>query len=283
MQRHYAIFVLIASCASALLAGFDTSPSTVVETLFNGKDLTGWDVYIGAPYDTVQKKFAGNRLGLNNDPDKVFTVTTVDGDPAIRISGERFGGISTKTEYRNYHLRLQFKWGELKWHPKRDSKRDSGLLYHAVGEHGADGGFWMRSQEFQIQEGDCGDYWGVAGGIADVPAVEQKPKRWVYTPGGTLLTFSEKSPRGRNCIKNPDGENPYGEWNLIDLYCFGDTSVHVVNGKVTMVLYNSRQFSNVGEKPLAAGKIQLQSEGAELYYRDITLQSISAIPARVLH
>ena len=46
-----------------------------------------------------------------------------------------------------------------------ERKKDSGLLYFAVGNHGADYGAWMRSQEFQIQEGDCGDYWGVAGGM----------------------------------------------------------------------------------------------------------------------
>jgi hypothetical protein len=116
-------------------------------SLFNGKDLTGWDVYIGPAYDTLTKQFAGEPLGLNNDPLKVFSVVSEDGKPAMRVSGERFGGISTVKEYKNYHLRLEFKWGTLKWHPKRNAKRDSGLLYHAVGEHGADGRFWMRSQE----------------------------------------------------------------------------------------------------------------------------------------
>lgn len=57
---------------------------------------------------------------------------------------------------------MQFKWGELKFAPRLKSKRDSGLLYHAVGEQGYEGGFWMRSHELQVQETDCGDYWGVA-------------------------------------------------------------------------------------------------------------------------
>ncbi len=111
--------------------------------LFNGKDLEGWDTYIGAPYDSVQQKFTGKPLGLNHDPGGVFSVMEIDNKPAIRISGENFGGISTQTAFKNYHFQLEFKWGSLKWHPKKNSKRDSGLLYHAVGEHGADGGFWM--------------------------------------------------------------------------------------------------------------------------------------------
>lgn len=252
------------------------------QSLFNGKDLSGWDTYVGPAYDTILKKFDGNPIGLNRDPDRVFSVVNENGKPAMRISGEKFGGISTQQSFENYHLRLEFKWGKQKWHPKRNAKRDSGLLYHAVGPHGADGGFWMRSQEFQIQEGDCGDYWGVAGGIADVPAIQQSEKRFVYTPGSPLLTFSEKGQNGRNCIKYPDAEKPSGEWNIIDLYCFGDTSVHVVNGTVTMVLYRSRQAEGDREIPLKKGKIQLQSEGAELFYRNLSLEEITAFPRKLL-
>lgn len=267
-----------------ILAGLTNAGSyqPVKVSLFNGKDLRGWDTYVGPDYDTTLKKFSGPPAGLNADPGKVFTVVKEDGKPAIRISGEKFGGISTQESFGNYHLRLEFKWGTLKWQPKRNAKRDSGLLYHAVGAHGADGGFWMRSQEFQIQEGDCGDYWGVAGGIADVPAIKQSEGRFVYTPGASLLTFREKGPNGRNCVKYPDAEKPSGEWNVIDLYCLGDTSVHVVNGKVTMILFNLRQADNGNEIPLTRGKIQLQSEGAEILYRNLQLEGIKSIPQSVL-
>jgi hypothetical protein len=273
--------VLLIAVVAILCTG-SMRPAFRSTVLFNGKDLTGWDVYIGRPFDTISRKFSGEPLGLNNDPLKVFSVVTEDGKPAIRVSGERFGGISTLQEYKNYHLRLEFKWGELKWHPKRNDKRDSGLLYHAVGSHGADGGFWMRSQEFQIQEGDCGDYWGVAGGVADVPAVKVGDKKFVYTPGSPLMPFSEKGPNGRNCTKNPDGEKPTGQWNVIDLYCYGDTSAHIVNGKVTMILHNSRQLQDASETPLTSGKIQLQSEGAELFYRNLVVEEINAIPQKIL-
>lgn len=109
--------------------------------LFNGKNLSGWDTYVGQPYDTILKKFEGTPIGLNRDPDHVFSVVKEDGKSAIRVSGEKFGGVSTQQSFENYHLQLEFKWGKLKWHPKRNAKRDSGLLYHAVGTHGADGGF----------------------------------------------------------------------------------------------------------------------------------------------
>ncbi|HZY81320.1 MAG TPA: DUF1080 domain-containing protein [Cyclobacteriaceae bacterium] len=238
-------------------------------SLFNGKDLTGWDTYVGPAYDTARKKFDSiPGPGLNNDPDKVFSVATVDGGPVLRISGERFGGISTKEEFSNYHFTVEFKWGQAKYAPKLNDKRDSGLLYHGVGDHGADGGFWLQSQEFQVQEGDCGDYWGVAGGGFDVPVVKVG-NGYVYNETGEMLTFHQDSPNDRHAVKSPDAENPTGEWNTLELYCLGDSAVHVVNGVVVMRLYNSN---------LKKGKIQFQSEGAEVFYRNFKLESISAMP-----
>jgi len=247
----------------------------------NGKDLSGWDTYLGPSYDTLLNTWDHAPLGLNNDPLKVFSIVTIDGHTALRISGQRFGGISTQRAFKNYHLRLEFKWGESKSHPKKNSKRDSGLLYHAVGDHGADFGFWMRSQEFQLQEGDCGDYWGVAGGSFEVTATKDSAD-YTYHPQGKLLLFNEKSPQGRHCIKNPDAEKPSGEWNLVELYCYGGTAVHVMNGKVVMVLHQSSQLDNGKLTALQEGKIQLQSEGAEVYYRNIEIEPITKIPAALL-
>jgi len=265
-----------------LYSNFQSVNESKWRSLFNGKDFTGWDTYVGPAYDKVQGKFSGTPLGLNNDPNRIFSIVKEDGKTAIRISGEQFGGVSTREEFKNYHLRLEFKWGNLTWEPKKDKKRDSGILYHAVGAHGADGGFWMRSQEFQIQEGDCGDYWGVAGGAFDVRAVPRSEKEYVYDDAGPLLTFSEKSRFGRQCIKSKDAEKPTGQWNTIDIYCFGSTSVHIVNGVVVMALYNSRQETGDDELPLTKGKIQIQSEGAEVFYSNIQIQPIQKLPDNLI-
>jgi hypothetical protein len=120
----YSNFILL---SLALIFVSSTFPSTErlrkTIKLFNGRDLSGWDTYVGPLYDTIKKEFAGEPIGLNSDIAKVFSVVTEDGKPAIRISGENFGGISTQQEFTNYHLRLEFKWGKLKWHPKREAKR----------------------------------------------------------------------------------------------------------------------------------------------------------------
>ncbi|MCB0576142.1 MAG: DUF1080 domain-containing protein, partial [Saprospiraceae bacterium] len=134
---------------------------------------------------------------------------------------------------------------------------------------------------FQIQEGDCGDYWGVAGGVFDIAAVKSGDSDWTYAPDGEMQTFQDKTPTGRHCARLENREKPAGEWNTIDLFCVGDTAVHVVNGKVVMILHHSRHQGENGPEPLTKGKIQIQSEGAEVFYRNIRIRSIDRIPAWV--
>lgn len=275
------IFVLLGLIF--IRCGTQSTEKYAWQSLFNGNDLEGWDTYLGPNYNHGQKKFDSIPVGLNSDPKQVFSVIKEDGENVIRISGENFGGISTIQQFKDYHLTLEFKWGSERWAPRKNEKRDSGLLYHAVGPHGADYGFWMRSQEFQIQEGDCGDYWGVAGGMFDIKASVNQDGDYVYDKDGELLTFSASSDIGRRCIKYPDAENPYGQWNKIELYCKGATSVHIVNGVVNMILYNSRQMDNGNDTPLTEGKIQIQSEGAEIFYRNIQIRQIEEIPSEILN
>lgn len=251
--------------------------------LFNGKNLSGWDTYIGPPLDSSGKKLSDIPVGLNKDPKNVFTVIEQDGEKVIRISGEEWGGIATKNEFSNFHLQLMFKWGTLTWGQKKNKKKDSGLLYFATGDNGADYGAWMRSQEFQIEQTNCGDYWGVAGGMQDIPSTKRPDSTYVYDVNGQLNTFSATSKFGRHCIKRGDAENATGEWNELDLYCLGDTCVHVINGKVMMVLFHSSQLDNGKILPLVKGKLQIQSEGAEVFYKQIKLEKIATIPANMLN
>ncbi|HWA26435.1 MAG TPA: DUF1080 domain-containing protein [Lacunisphaera sp.] len=263
----------------ALLPAFAAEPP---KPLFNGRDLTGWESYLGPRYDVEKKDFAGPHIGLNTDPDKVFSVVEVDGAPAIRISGQVFGTLASADEFENYHLRVQFKWGEKRWVPRTTSRRDSGVLYHSVGPHATGWFFWMRSQEFQVQEHDCGDYWSVGGTSIKVHANKQgsaeKPD-YVYSPGGAYEVFRSGAKAGGHVRHSVDAEKEHGQWNTLDLYCLGQTSLHVVNGVLVMVLRESEQpDGNGGWIPLTKGKIQLQSEGAEVFYRNITVEPIDRFP-----
>lgn len=276
-MKHIKFSLILFFCAvAAAFAPFSSKEHW--RPLFNGKDLSGWDSYIGPDLDDNGKPTTTVPVGLNNDPRHVFTVVPDNGENVIRVSGQNWGGIITKNEFENYHLQLQFKWGSLSWGQKKGKKKDSGLLYHSVGKYGADYGAWMRAQELQIEEGNTGDYWGCAGGEADIPADKKSETDYIYDPRGTLLRFSQGSKQGRHCVKQSDAENPSGQWNTLDLYCHGDTSIHVVNGKVMMVLYHNQQSQDGKDLPLTKGRIQLQSEGAELFFKDIRIQSINNLP-----
>jgi hypothetical protein len=265
-------------------------------TLFNGKDFSGWDTWLATPhrsYDIpgVERDSAGNYskpLGLNNDPLKVFSVSEEDGKGVIHISGQGWGALTSRDEFENFHLSLEYKWGEKKWAPRDSTKRDSGVLYYCVGEHNTGSDAWLQSQECQVQEGDTGDYWSVAGAIADVSSEK------VLFNGEEILQYKEGAPKqtiGKNfdgthwntlrCLKSMTNEKPHGEWNKIDVYAYGGKSVHVVNGKVVMVIENSRRIVDGKEVPLTKGKIQLQSEGAEVFYKDVKVRQISAIPTNL--
>lgn len=245
-------------------------------SLFNGKDLSGWETFLDSPY-SADKSQKLQPLGLNNDPGHVFSVVTEDGQPAMRISGETYGGINTLAEFGNYHLRLEYKWGTKKWPPKLNQPRDSGLLYHSVGNHGTQM-LWMESFEYQIQEGDTGDYWGVMNVLADIFAKRNGQGKYVYNPGSSPVVFQDKTPNGRTCLKSADNEKASGEWNTVDLYCFDGTCVHVINGKVNNVLTNTRHIVDGKVLPLNKGKIQIQSEGAEVFYRNIVITDINSLP-----
>jgi hypothetical protein len=250
--------------------------------LFNGKDLTGWDTWLGRPHKHVEgvdlkKNDKGEYegvVGLNKDPKKVYTVVQVDGKPAIRVSGEIWGALTSKDEFENYHLKLEFRWGDKKWPPRDNTVRDSGLLYHCIGPHGAQGTFWMQSLESQIQEHDCGDFYSVAGPTVDVEGERKTDKGPItYKKGGTKFT----NVRSR-IIRDVDHEKPVGQWNTMELIAVGETCIHIVNGKANLILTNPKGKLDGKDVPLTRGKIQLQSEGAEVFYRNIAVRPLSKIP-----
>ena len=272
-----------------LLAGGLSAAESGWRPLFNGKDLTGWTSWLGKPHASLDvpgepKDEKGNYtqpLGAGRDPFQVFTVATVDGQPAIHISGQVFGGITSAEEFSNYHLRLQFKWGEKKWAPRDQAVRDSGLLYHVHSAMNFNGKTWPRSPELQIQEHDVGDLYAI-GCQMTVPARRLDPvkRQFQYDPAaGVPIEFIEQLPIGNRCIKDPDNEKASGEWNTVELICLGDESIHIVNGKVVMRLSKATRLDGPAPAPLTAGKILLQSEGAEVFYRNVEIRPITAVPA----
>ena len=262
----------------------------------NGEDLLNnglskWDVWMGAVHPTVDIDFVksedvrkGKPMGLNNDPKQVFSIINENGETVLKITGEIYGGLTSKEEYTNYHFTTQFKWGEKKWEPRLNDKRDSGILYHAKGYHGAFWNVWMASLEFQVQEGDCGDFIALGDVYGDVPANKKinangKPS-YVYNPKGNLVSLKWQKYDAGQASKSELHEKPNGEWNTLEIYCLGNESIHIVNGYVVNRVKNARYDIDGKTIAVTKGKIQIQSQAAEVYYKNMKITPITKFPLK---
>ena len=228
--------------------------------LFNGKNLDGW-------YKFLKEK------GRNNDPNGVFTVN----NGLLTISGEDWGCITTNEEFENYKLVAEFKWGGKTHDPRLEKSRDSGILIHSVGEDGAHGGTWMKSIECQIIEGGTGDFIVVGDGTPKFSITcpvkpEKQGNSPVFDPKGEKVTVNSgrinwygrdpewkdiKGFRGAN-----DVEKPVGKWNKL---------VCIVKDKEIAVYLNNKLVNHAFDVKPSKGKIQVQSEGAEIIFRKIDI------------
>ena len=82
-----------------------------------------------------------------------------------------------------------------------------------------------------------------------------------------------------HALAGSDEDRP-GKWNQLEILCFGNRCVHIANGKVVMALRNPRYQDRGDSLPMFGGKLQIQSEAAEVFYRDIEVSLISEMPKK---
>jgi len=249
--------------------------------LFDGKSLRGW-------YTQIKDK------KKNEDPAKFFQVD----DGMIHVYKDQAAGsavpngyIATEAEHANYQLRMEFKWGTKKFKPRMMVVRDAGLLYHVQRPDSV----WPRCVECQIQEGDVGDCFTVRG-VRLVTTVEAVP---IKTPSGVVKKMPRYKADGGvtrtmgdsgivRIVKSSTHERD--GWNTVELIVRGSQgSEHIVNGET---LFRAKELQELGREalstplkkgevdprkwePLAQGRIALQCEYSEVFYRNIEIRAIS--------
>ena len=266
--------------AAALAAG----PSTGWTPLLDAQ-LSQFDVYLSYPGTEIMTVVTGfsapilhKPIGLNPPAQNVFTVIQQGGSPVLRVSGEIYGCAFTRASFSNYHLRLETRWGTKKWVPRLDQPKDSGILYHSRGDFGVDyWKSWALSHEFQIIEHGLGEYWTQATSAMDIradpKAAGAAAPRW--NPAAPWQSFEAP---GSHVLAGSDEDRP-GEWNRLELICYQDDCLHIVNGKVVMALAHAR-YKDAGKwVPMTGGRLQIQSEAAEVFYRNMEIRAILAMPA----
>lgn len=261
--------LLAAGCSVVARADDAVAPAEKI-SLFDGKSL---DLFYTWLKDTKYE-----------DPRGVFAVK----DGMVHISGDGLGCLTTKKAYRDYHLVTEFRWGPRVWDPRKEKTRDSGILVHSFGADGVHSGTWMRSIEAQVIQGGCGDFIVVSGGSPDpnqrlaisAEVVPDRDKEWVWHKGGEKRVFERgrvnwfgRDPDWKDVVDfrgKDDIESPGQEWTRMDVICEGDKITNIVNGVVVNQAFDVTP---------AAGKIQIQTELAEIFFRRIELYPIGKAPA----
>jgi hypothetical protein len=248
------------------------SPTDGPIKLFNGRNFEGFYTWIR------DLKYA--------DWNKVFTVK----DGMIHVSGDGYGGLITNREYRDYHLIVEFKWGDKTWGNRVDRTRDSGILLHCWGPNGGYSNTWMASIEAQIIEGGVGDILVLTGSdpitgqvlptslTAEITKDRDGEKVW--KKGGERITLSsgrinwygrdedwadKVGFRGKD-----DVESPHGEWTRLEVIADGGHLLYKVNGVVVNEAFDAKPDF---------GKILLQTEQAEMFVRRFELWPLGKAPA----
>jgi hypothetical protein len=246
-------------------------PKEGVIRLFNGKDFDGLYTFLK---DTKYE-----------DPRHVFRVE----NGMVHISGDGLGTLITKKAYKNYHLVVEFKWGERTWQKRKAKSRDSGCLIHCNGPDGGRKGTWPQSFEAQIIEGGVGDILIVPatqGSATAIPVAltaevaHDRDGETVWHKGGKRETFTTmhrvnwfgRDPDWDDSLGfrgKRDVDSQHGEWTRMDVIADGGHLQILVNG--TLV---NEAFDVVPN----SGKILLQTELAEIWFRRWELYPLGKAP-----
>jgi len=244
-------------------------------SLINGRDLTGW-------YSMLQKSGKGmaEKKRMVTMESEMLHILGADVDDTQYESGY----LATHEEFEDVRIRVEYKWGVKQFAPRTLSKRDNGLLYGLVGEDKV----WPRCAECQIEEGDVGDFFlldGVRGvqaphgaglfgqGISPLhgwPAPESDLAR----AGGRPST--EEPSTGRK-IKDGNFEK-LDDWNTVEVLWQGDRATHIVNGRAVNTITRLQQPDPANPAnfiPLTRGKIAIEIEYAEIWFRRIEVKALA--------
>jgi hypothetical protein len=178
--------------AEPTAAGADTAS----QSLFNGKDLTGW--HMDVP-----------ELDQNPQGPKPFVVR----DGLLVSLGKPGGHLITDKEYQNYRLVAEYRFAS--------KPGNCGVLVHASKPRALYKMF-PQSLEVQMAHENAGDFWCIAEDIT-VPNMEKRR--------GPKENWGTTEDKLRRILNLTDGsEKPAGEWNTMIIECVNDKVKVWVNG-----------------------------------------------------
>jgi 3-keto-disaccharide hydrolase len=176
----------------------------------------------------------------DKDADEKKTWSVNQKDKVLVCKGEPWGYAITEKDYGDYKLELEWRWADTD--AKSKVRRNSGVLLHCQDE----GKPWPKCFEAQLLSGNAGDIW-LMGLKVEGPKDQLDEKR----KGHWFRAKTEK-----------EVEKPLGQWNKYEITCKGDTVSIVINGQ---------KVNEAKKAESTKGRIALQSEGAEIHFRNLKL------------
>lgn len=218
--------------------------------------------------------------GRDSDTNKVFTAE----GSTLKVSGKVMGCVTTRKAYRDYRLSLEYRFVDNDVQLNKKDARDGGILFHSTGKDGVFWEVWMNSFECNIIQGATGDLI-VVGDEKRKPGVYRCKGRvdpttrgkesQLWSPDGDVVEIvntgrirrPDVNPEWKNLISEPlsPNEKPIGEWNKVEVVCNGDKAEFFFNGMKTGEYWDLSP---------SYGRIQLQSEGFGIEYRNIVLSPL---------
>jgi hypothetical protein len=261
-MRHLRWALVAAVAFSSIAAVFAQNDQEKKEwiQLFNGKDLTGWDVKI-AGYD------------LNDNFGRTFRVENGVLRTAYDQYGtfkNRFGHIFYREKFSHYVIAAEYRFvGEQTPEAPSWALRNSGIMVHSQSAKSM-----LKDQDFPI----CIEVQLLGGS-----GQGERTTANVCTPGtniemnGKLITA--------HCVNSTSKTYHGDQWVRVEVTVLGDSSIkHVIDGK-TVLEYQKPQIGggNVSGydpavkqdgKLLSEGYISLQSESHPIEFRKVELLNL---------
>jgi hypothetical protein len=194
-------FLVLAVCMVAAF-GFTSRCSTErqPQSLFNGRDLTGWEIDVPADSSVRVRNPFIVRNGL------------------LVTLGEPRGHLITESSYGDYWLEVEYRFPA--------TPGNAGVLVHASTPRALYKMF-PRSIEVQMEHGNAGDFWCI---LEDISVPDMEARRGPRAEWGTT---EGKLRRIRNLTDS--SEKPLGEWNTMVIEAVGRSIKVWVNGDLVNV------------------------------------------------
>jgi hypothetical protein len=223
--------------------------------LFNGKDLTGWNIKIKG-YE------------LNNNYKNTFRVEDgilkVSFDQYERFNGE-YGHIYYKTPFSSYKLRVEYRFvgeqcpGGASW-----AFRNNGIMFHCQSPESI-----LLNQDFPVS---------VEAQLLGGDGSSERPTMNVCTPGTNIVI--DTTLVTQHCVNSISKTFNGDIWVTAELVVYGDSIIyHIVNGD-TVLTYTKPQVGGTNKPAdypvpdgtlLSEGYIALQAESHPTEFRKVEL------------